>query len=129
MASFSFTSSSAIACASFHAATTRSESFTGASFSRMRPMAQARLTAVGRVTRSLFEASEMEASEGSRETASAMPYAAATPINGAPRTRIDLMACAISSTERIAAVSKTCGSLAWSMMWTTPCDSSAQIER
>ena len=91
----------------------------------MRPIAHARFTAVGRVVRSSAEAFEIDSSEGSRATASAMPNAAATPISGAPRTRMPRMASAIASAEAIVAVSKTCGSRAWSMMWTTPWASSA----
>ena len=127
--SFNATSSSAIACASFHAVVSRSESFTGARRWRIRPIAHARFTAVGRVVRNRVETFEIDSSDGSRATASAIPKAAATPISGAPRTRMLRIASAIASAEAIVAVSKTCGSRVWSMMWTTPWDSSAQRER
>ncbi len=107
MASFSATSSSAMACASFHAAAARSTRFTSFSFSRMRPIAQERFTAVGRVARSSLEAFEIDASEGSFDTASAMPNADATPIRGAPRTRIVVTASATASTVSSLSVSNT----------------------
>ncbi len=72
----------------------------------MRSSAHARLTAVGRVSPSRRVASfsdptKLEASSlGSRSAASASPYAAATPMAGAPRTCIDRMACATSSAVR-----------------------------
>jgi hypothetical protein len=126
IASLSATSSSAIFCASVQAMTSRSESFAPLRRSRMRPMAQARLTAVGRVLRSIAEALEMDSSDGSLATASAMPNAAATPMSGAPRTRIVLIASATSCTDLSFAVSKTCGRRCWSMIWITPWASSAQ---
>ena len=95
----------------------------------MRPMAHARFTAVGRVARRSVEAAEMDPSEGSCATASARPWAAATPMSGAPRTRIERIASAIASTVAIVRVSNTWGSRDWSMMCTTPPASSAQMLR
>jgi hypothetical protein len=65
----------------------------------------------------------------SARSASATPKAAATPMSGAPRTRIVRIASAISATVPIVRVSKTWGSRCWSMMWTTPGLASAQMLR
>ena len=89
-------------------------------------MAHPRFTAVGRVARSTLEACEIEASEASRFTARARPKAAATPISGAPRTRMALMASAMASDESSRSVSKTWGRRDWSMMWTASRAGSAQ---
>jgi hypothetical protein len=84
---------------------------------------------VGRVVRSRLEAREIDSSEGSRMTASAMPYAAATPINGAPRTRIALIASATASEESSWRVSNANGSRVWPMMWTEARAPSTQMLR
>ena len=58
----------------------------------MRVSAHAKLTAVGRLINNSFAATTKNSSELSSSMASAMPYAAATPIKGAPRTCMVLIA-------------------------------------
>ena len=58
----------------------------------MRCTAHAKLTAVGRLAIKAFAASFNALSEFSANKLSAIPYAAETPINGAPRTCMVLIA-------------------------------------
>jgi hypothetical protein len=129
MDSLSATSSSAMSRASAHAVPARCEAGWGATSRSMRSSAQARFTAVGRVLRRASKARFSDLSVGSSNMASARPNAAATPISGAPRTRIVRIASAISAIFPIVRVSKTCGSRDWSMMCTTPGVESAQMLR
>jgi hypothetical protein len=81
---------------------------------------------VGRVAARRRAFARSESPEASRDIASAIPKAAATPMSGAPRTRIVSMASATASGESSERVSKACGSRVWSMMCTGPPGLSAQ---
>jgi hypothetical protein len=61
--------------------------------------------------------------------ASAIPYAAVTPISGAPRTVISRMAAAASAALRSVRTSNSNGRRVWSMTATSPLAATGQIVR
>ena len=77
----------------------------------MRSTAHAKFTAVGRLAFKHVAACCKLASESSSSIASAMPYAAAAPINGAPRTCMVLIAFTICARLWILTISNANGSL------------------
>src|SRR6266404_4780807 len=91
--------------------------------SRISSSAHARLTAVGRDSRSTRSAAPRSSPLAA---ASAMPYAAATPIAGAPRTTIVRIAPATSAAVPHSTSTSSCGSRRWSRS-TTASRSSLRI--
>src|SRR6478672_1136111 len=91
--------------------------------SRISSSAHARLTAVGRDSRRTRSAASRSSPF---DAASAMPYAAATPIAGAPRTTIVRIASATSAADRHSTSTSSSGSRRWSRS-TTASPSSRRI--
>ena len=110
IARFTATSSSASASARARAAAARAPGGKGASVAVMVSSAQRRFTAVGRVARSAAQAARNPSSEGSARIANQTPYAAATPMSGAPRTCMPAIARAASATVRNGRTTKSWGS-------------------
>jgi len=92
---------------------------------RIRAMAQNRLMAVGRVDASSWQMPSSSArsagpSPAALRTPRAMPKAAATPMAGAPRMAMSLIAAATSAWLRQRIITCSAGSRRWSMSTTSP---------
>jgi hypothetical protein len=90
---------------------------------RMRSIAQKRFTAVGRVAAKVRQRrSKSRARSPGRKVRAprAIPMPAATPIAGAPRMTMSLIARATSRWSRYTRYTSRCGSSRWSIMTTLP---------
>src|ERR1051326_4700868 len=101
--------------AAAHAAEARSAGGRGRTRTAIRAVAQPRLIAVGRVAQSVAAARATPWSDGSAPRPNAMPYAAVTPMSGAPRTCMVRIAVAACSSVARRTSAKRPGSAVWSM--------------